>query len=124
MPPARRSLVILAEPGPLLEGLLAIAGALPAGTVVHRQRLADMDFERLGRLQPAVILLDDDAGGGRLAELLGRLRAAVPQGKSLVLAGTVAGQRAALKAGANASLLQGVPGDRLLQTLEGLLTDD
>jgi DNA-binding NarL/FixJ family response regulator len=115
------SALIVAKPGPLRDSIQALMIAIPQieavrGTSDLSSALA-MVFDRY----PALVLLDSDLEGGEIRSAVRRVKAQWPQAQCVFLADDVQQQREGESAGADATLLKGLPATQLIAVIVGLL---
>lgn len=119
---ARRSVLIVAQPGPLLHGLRALLRSIPnveiVGVVAHTAEAV----QAVSECQPAVALLDGALPGEGLLALLKSLKARWPELHCLALVDGVEQQRQAQAGEADIVLPKGVLAARLSAAVERLLT--
>ena len=117
----RASALIVARPGPLLDGLHALVGSMPQIGAVS----AVSDVYAAPRLGlgagPALVLLDGDQNGEKAWRIVRRARACWPEARTIILVSTVQQQAEAEAAGADAVLLQGLPAGRIIAAIVKLL---
>lgn len=115
------SALIIAQPGPLRDGLHALVGTmLQIGTV---DVLDDVDSAFGGTFNqcPALVLLDADLTEDKVWLTVRRIRRKWPRARTIILVGNVEQQEAAEAAGADVVLLQGLPAGRLVAAVVRLL---
>jgi DNA-binding NarL/FixJ family response regulator len=110
------SILIVAKPGPLFDGLYALLAAMPRRLVIdHVDDVASLWMTR--QSCPALVLLDGDLLGEG-SSICKRLRAEWPQARYIVLADNVQQQLEAQAAGAEC-ILKGFPATKLLAMIQG-----
>jgi len=116
------SVLIVARPGPLSDGLRAVLASIPRAEVAD-----DLVDEALSLLKavrqhrPAIVLLDFDLLRRDGPESLQQIKALSPETRCIVLADSVHEQQAAKDAGVDATLLKGSLPATLIATIERLL---
>ena len=121
MPESGASALIMAQPGPLRDGLRALLIAMPEINAV--EEIGDLPSAlkmALGRA-PALIVLDSGLAGSDIWRAVRQAKARWPQSQCIFLADTVEQQVEAEAAGADAILLKGVPPAKLIATVVRLL---
>jgi len=115
------SVLIIARPGPLRDGLQALLTAIPQIDTVEwvcdLSSVLDMTSEHC----PALVFLDAGTAGGEISLAVRRAKTRWPQAQCLFLANDVQQQREAENANADAALLKGFPPAKLVATIAGLL---
>jgi len=115
----RASALILAQPGPLRDGLRALVGTMPQiGTVNVAHDIQSALATDLGP-SPALVLVDGDQDPVWLT--VRRAKARWPQARTIVLVSSVQQQGEAEAAGADVVLLQGFQAGRLVAAIVKLL---
>ena len=115
------TVLIVAKPGELRDGLSALLAAMGKVGRITQADDGQAALALIGKLCPQVAVLDWDLTGGDLPTLLKRIKAECPRTKCLVLTDGVEQQREAESAGADVTVLKGFPAARLVQTLTTLL---
>lgn len=118
---AARSLLLVVEPGPLADGLLAVLASTPGLEVCGRVDSLGASSNHWARPAPSEVLLDAGSHDLDLAATIALIRSLWPGTKCLVLADDVAQHRAAQRAGADAVLLKGCKPSELVLTVESLI---
>ena len=118
---AHNSILIVAQPGPLLHGLRALLNSIPNAELVGVVAHTKAAMQAISECQPAVMLLDSALPGEGVPSLLKQLKARWPELQCLVLVDTMEQQRQAQNAGADMVLLKGVLAARLSAAVERLL---
>jgi DNA-binding NarL/FixJ family response regulator len=119
----RTQALIVAQPGPLREGLQATLAATPQ---VENVGVADDTLSALSMIThgfPALVVLsadlhDDDSSVGYI-----ELKARWPEMRCIILVNSIAQQQVIRTTGADRVLIKGVRPARLLKAIEGLLRD-
>jgi len=115
------SALIIAQPGPLRDGLHALVGTMPQiGTV---DLIGDVEtvFGPTFKQCPALVLLDAHLTEDNVWLAVRRVKRKWPRARTIVLAGNVEQQEAAEAAGADVVLLQGLPAGRLVAAIVRLM---
>ena len=114
--------LIVAKPGPLRDGLQALLIAVPQVDAVEQicdlSSALEMSFER----SPALVLLDSGLAGSGIRPAVRQAKARWPQARSIFLADSVQQQCEAEAVGVDAVLLKGTLPERLVATIQGLLS--
>lgn len=115
------SALIIAQPGPLRDGLEALVGTMPqVGSVEVMGEVASACGATFNQC-PALVLLDAHLTDDDVWLAVRRVKRKWPGARTIVLAGSVEQQEAAEAAGADAVLLQGLPAGRLVAAIVRLL---
>jgi DNA-binding NarL/FixJ family response regulator len=117
----KERVLIIAEPGPLRDGLQALVGALPRVRPVERD---DVESAlRNGHLEGEIALVLLDAGqlGDGVGVALRSMKSKWPQARYIALADDVRQHHSALMAGVDIVLLKGFRPSRLAATIVRLL---
>ena len=114
----RTTLVILAAPGPVRDGLAALFGADRGLSVTVLELDWDDALDRLRRAPPGLIVLEGGLVQQGVADTLAQLRAAAPGSARLVLVDNVA--QLAPAGVAEVIMLKGAPAVELVAALQSL----
>ena len=115
------TVLIVAKPGELRDGLSALLAAMGKVGRITQADDGQAALALIGQSCPQVAVLDWDPTGGDFPTLLKRIKAECPGTKCLVFTDGVEQQREAESAGADVTVLKGFPAARLVQTLSRLL---
>jgi DNA-binding NarL/FixJ family response regulator len=115
------SVVIMARPGPLREGLTTLLWALPPVASVVLAEDSASGLRAVERGHPALILLDAGLPDKEIWSALHQIKRRWPQTPCVVLTDTAERQHQAEVAGAHQALLMGFPAAQLSTILEQLL---
>jgi DNA-binding NarL/FixJ family response regulator len=115
------SVLIVARPGPLREGLGALMSAIPQIDRIDEVDGASLALTRAREQRLAVVLLGTYSLGDEIWRTLRQIKAQWPKVRCVVLAENDQQQREAQAAGADAVFLNGFPAARLVSTIESLL---
>ena len=121
---SRASVLIISRSAQIRESLLVLLRAIPQIETVHQAEDAPTALAMEPEVQPALVLLDYDLPDDELRTVLGRIKAAWPQARCLVLLDDEQDRRRAEEAGADVVLVKGIRAATILETIEGLLSDD
>jgi DNA-binding NarL/FixJ family response regulator len=120
---ANHGVLIVAPPGPLQHGLLALLRSIPnveiVGVVAHNRGALQVVSEG----QAALVLLDSALPGQGFVPLLRQLKARSPGVQCVVLTDNEEQKRQAHAAEADAVLVKGLPAAKLLATIVSLLAE-
>ncbi len=116
------SVLIIAKPGRFRDGLSALVSVVPYVDRIYQEPNGAGALKRILQYRPALVLLDGDLPGEETTDLLPSLRSQSPEAIYLVLVGDVAKEELARQAGADEVLIKGVPADKLLATIENILS--
>jgi DNA-binding NarL/FixJ family response regulator len=112
--------LIVAKPGSLHDGLLALLTAIPQLDVVGEADDADLALQMVAKRRPELVLMDADLPQDEAWEVLGKIKTEWPAMQCVVLAGDVQQRQAAEAAGADIVLLKGIPAAKLIASIEAL----
>jgi DNA-binding NarL/FixJ family response regulator len=115
------SVLIIARPGPLRDGLQALLTAMPQIDTVEWACDLSSALDMTSEHCPALVFLDAGTAGSEISLTLRRAKAKWPQAQCMFLANDVQQQREAEDASADAALLKGFPAAKLVATIAGLL---
>lgn len=115
------SVLIIAQPGPLRDGLHALVGTMPQIGTVDVSGDVDSAFGATFNECPALVLLDAHLNEDSVWLTVRRVKRKWPRARTIILAGNVEQQEAAEAAGADIVLLQGLPAGRLVAAIVRLL---
>jgi DNA-binding NarL/FixJ family response regulator len=115
------SALIIAQPGPLRDGLHALVGTMPQIGGVDVTGDLESAFKATFNECPALVLLDAHLNGGKVWLTVRRAKVKWPRARTIVLAGNVEQQEEASAAGADVVLLEGLPAGRLVAAIVKLL---
>jgi DNA-binding NarL/FixJ family response regulator len=115
------SVIIVARPGPLREGLTTLLGTLPTVTSVMMAEDGASGLHAVETNRPALILLDAGLPNDEVWSVLYQIKTRWPHIPCVVLTDTVQVRQQAEGAGANRALLKGFPAAKLSVILEQLL---
>jgi DNA-binding NarL/FixJ family response regulator len=115
------SVLIIAAPGGLQDGLSALISVLPYVDRIYHEASIIEALRRSSQQRPGLVLLDADLLGDKMVDSLISLKNHNPEPKYFVLASDVRQERLAKDAGVDGVLLKGYPAEKLLATIEALL---
>lgn len=116
------SVLIIAKPGGLSDGLTALISVLPlVEQIYHEVNYADA-FRRIKLVQPALVILDGDLYGASTMDFLQLLIEQYSQPLYLVLVENARQAELAKAAGADEALIKGIHADQLLAVIENKLS--
>ena len=115
------SALIIAQAGPLRDGLHALVDTMPQIGSVDVIGDVDFAFGPTFNQCPALVLLDTHLTEDNVWLAVRRVKRKWPRARTIVLAGNVEQQEAAEAAGADVVLLQGLPAGRLVAAIVRLL---
>jgi DNA-binding NarL/FixJ family response regulator len=113
--------LIVAQRGPLQEGLQALMTAIPLVQCIEKVDSAALALSKIDRHRPALVLLDTFLPDDELWPLLQRIKTEWPQTLCVVLINEDRQRARAQEAGADAVQPTGYPAARLAAAIEGLL---
>ena len=111
------ALLLVAEVGPLAEGLLAIISAVPGIQLVGQSVTVSSIARHLGPDGPAKVLIDFALFGAKTPAVIQEVRAMSPTAKCIVLVDEVRQKRSALGAGADVVLLKGCVAEEIVEAI-------
>lgn len=114
------SVLILARPGPLRDGLRALLLAMPQIESVVEQEDARLAVEEVARNRPDLALVDAESSGNQTRRLLDEIQQASPVTRRIVLAGTVHQKHDLEAPSAELIILHGTPAAEVAATIEEL----
>jgi DNA-binding NarL/FixJ family response regulator len=117
------SVLIVAKPGPLREGLGALMSAIPQINRIDEVDSASLALAMVREQPPAVVLLGTFSLGDEIWRILRQIKAQWPRIRCVVLAENEQQGCEAQAAGADAVLLNGFPAARLVSTIQSLLLE-
>jgi DNA-binding NarL/FixJ family response regulator len=121
MAPAERSVIIIAPPGPLRDAMTVLIASVLPSSVVYILEDAAVSSGLRAEPPPDIALIDGGLFGATLGEALGRLHAAWPLLRCLVLAEDRCQQALARSSGADRALLKDGRAARLANVIERLV---
>lgn len=114
------TVLIVAKPGPLREGVQALMGAMPqVGTICEIDDLSSMLITDADDC-PGLVLLS--CGKGVVSSMVEQVKARWPQARCVTLVSSVEQQQEAKLAGVDAVVLNGLPAQKLLETIAEVLS--
>jgi DNA-binding NarL/FixJ family response regulator len=113
--------LIVAEPGPLRDGLQVLVTAIPRVEVVGRAGDVALALRLLAEHRPTLVLLDASLRGDGDWSTLRRIKLELPQVRCIALVDDAREQERARSAGAAAAVLKGFPAAKLVEAIETLL---
>lgn len=116
--PENVSVLIVTRSGGLRRALEALLSAIPQIASVDQADDIASALRMANQRPPAVVLLNGGLWESSLPIGLTEIRGQFPDARYVVLADTIAQQRAAEAAGADTALLKGTPASELLATIE------
>ena len=115
------SLLLVARPGRMREGLLALLRTIPEIEIVGQ---ADSELQALALIsqqQPALVMLDSSLAPGEMLPMLVQIKDGYPRTRCIVLVENVQGQGAAREAGADSALITGFSAEVLHAAIDHVL---
>lgn len=117
------SALIIAQPGPLRDGLHALVGTMPQIGSVDVSGDVESAYGPRFNPCPALVLLDAHLNENNVWLAVRRIKRRWPRARTIVLAGNIEQEEAAEAAGADVVLLQGLPAGRLVAAIVRLLPE-
>jgi DNA-binding NarL/FixJ family response regulator len=111
------TVLIVAKPGPLREGVQALLGAMPQVSMIHE--VDDVSLVLAGEIDgcPDLVLLACGAGKGVVGPAVEQAKALWPRSRCVTLVGSVEQQQEAESVGVDAVVLNGLPAQKLSKTI-------
>ncbi len=119
----KRMALIAAQAGPLGDGLEALLMTVSQIETVSQVSNASAVMAAVAQYHPALVLLDTSLPDNKVLTVLRQIKANGSQSRCLVLADDIRQQQQAKAAGADISLLKGFPPKKLVEIIEGLLSE-
>jgi DNA-binding NarL/FixJ family response regulator len=113
--------LIMAEPGGLLDGLAALISVVPYVDRIEHESSITGALRKIAEYPPGFVLLDADLLGDNMVDFLISLKNHHPEPIYFVLASDVQQEQLARSSGVDEVLLKGFPAEKLLTTIEALL---
>lgn len=123
MAESRTSTLIVARPGPLQDAVEALIATISQIEIIGKVEAAASALRFVSESRPDLLLLDAGLPGDEVWSVLRYGRVEHPELRCVVLADDAEQVREASATGADAVFLKGFPADRLVSTLERLLSD-
>ncbi|HBY96095.1 MAG TPA: hypothetical protein DEP84_19420 [Chloroflexi bacterium] len=115
------SIVIIARPSLLRDGLQAVLTAIPQTEIVGQVADGASALTVVSEQHPALVVFESDRPGKEVWTVLQHIKAESPETCCIVLTDDAGQQGAATAAGADLALLKGFPAEKLFATIEHLL---
>lgn len=116
------TVLIVARPGPLRDGMQALVSAMSqVGTIGEIDDLSSplaVDIDGC----PDLVLLNCETGRGVVESMVEQVKTRWPRSRCITLVGSVEQQQEAASAGVDAVVLNGLPAQKLLKTIAGVLS--
>ena len=116
--------LIIARPGRLRDGLLALVTTIPQIKIVGLMDYETSVLWMVDRYQPALVVLDCSLFGDEVRSWVEHIKALQPQTQCLVMANSAHQQELAVAGGAGEVLLKGFPATELFSSVERLLAEN
>ena len=118
----KKVVIILANPGPLRDGLHALMFAMPQIGSITEMNDLQMALGTISEQLPSLVILDAELIKGNLSKAMELVKARWSQARCILLANDVREQQEAESAGVDAALLKGVPPTSITATVVRLLS--
>jgi DNA-binding NarL/FixJ family response regulator len=118
----KKVVIILANPGPLRDGLHALMFAMPQIGSITEMNDLQMALGTTSEQLPSLVILDAELTRGDVLDAMQLIKATWSQARCIFLANDVRQQQEAESAGVDAALLKGVPPISITATVVRLLT--
>lgn len=118
----RVTVLIIAKPGQVRDGLRALLHAIPGVDVVDRPCDGMLNADSLAKYNPALILVDCNLMDTRTLDALRRLKTQNPEVCFLILVEDVEQRQLAQDTGFEHVLIKGSSAEKLAKTVRELLT--
>lgn len=122
--PSFLSVLIIARPGKFRDGLSALVSSIPYVDRIHHEPNGAAALKRILQYRPALVLWDGDLRSEDLLTVLPVLKDQNPDTVNLVLVEDIGQEKYLRRAGADAVIIKGIYADKLLMTIETLLSSD
>lgn len=122
LPQSSISVFIIARPGRFRDGLTALVSAIPNVDRIYQEPNGAGALKRVLQFGPALVLWDGDLPDDEIITFLPALRDQTPDTVNLVLIEDVGQEKRIKHAGADAVLIKGTHADKLLTTIESLIS--
>lgn len=117
----RVSVLIIARPGRMREGLRALLRMMPKIELIGQVDQGSAALERVTQARPALVLLDSSLPFAEMELALRQIKAEWPQTQCIVVADNILQQGLAQAAGADGVLLKGFATETLFTTINEVL---
>ena len=117
----RMSVLIVARPGRMREGLRALLRTIPRIEIVGQVGQGSAALEMVTRERPALVLLNSSLPFEEAWMALKQIKAAWPQTQCIVVADNIQQQGMAQASGADGVLLKGYAAETLFMTIDQVL---
>ena len=116
------TVLIVAKPGPLRDGVQALLVAMPQVGIIHE--IDDVSLVAAGNVDglPDLVLLACGVGTGVVGPAVEQAKARWPRSRYVTLVGSVEQQREAELAGVDVVVLNGLSAQKLFQAIAGALS--
>jgi DNA-binding NarL/FixJ family response regulator len=115
------SLLLVARPGRMREGLQALLRTIPEIEIVGQADSESQAMALITRLQPALVLLDSSLTLQEMLPTLIQIKGGVPRTRCIVLVENAQQQGAARDAGADSALITGFSAEVLHAAIDQVL---
>ncbi|MBN1979050.1 MAG: hypothetical protein JW918_16740 [Anaerolineae bacterium] len=115
------TVLIVARPGPLRDGMQALVSAISQVETAYAVNDLSAALPDMGGW-PDLVLLACEVRRGAVGSMVEQARARWPRARCITLVGSVEQQREAELAGADAVALNGLPPQKLLKKIAGMLS--
>lgn len=118
---SQTSALIISRSVQLREGLLVLLRALPQVEQIYQEDDGDSALMMDRQIHPSLVLLDHDSSQTDVRATLGRIRAAWPRARAVVLLDDEQDRRGVEAAGADAVLVKGVLAAKVIEMIDRVL---
>ena len=115
------SLLLVAKPGRMREGLQALLRTIPEIEIVGQEDCESQALTLISQQQPALVLLDSSLTPQEMLPTLMQIKAGYPRTRCIVLVENVQQQGAAREAGADIALISGFSAEVLNGAIDQIL---
>lgn len=122
LPQSSISVLIIARPGRFRDGLTALVSAIPSVGRIYQESTGAAALKRSLQDRPGLVLWDGDLPGEDITTLLSVQKHKSPHTVNLVLLEDVSQEAYIKHAGADDVLIKGTHAEKLLSTIEGLIS--
>lgn len=114
--------MIVARAGIFRDSLIALVSTIPYIDRIYKDDDITGALKRVINIRPALVLFDADLMGETVISILGEFKSQYPQAAYLVLDSNADQEEVFLRAGADAVLIRGIHADKLMTTVESILS--
>jgi DNA-binding NarL/FixJ family response regulator len=120
----QKSVLIIASSENLRESLFVLLRSIPQIDTIQRAEDAPSALAMEPEIQPALVFLDYELPGDELRTILAQIHAAWSQARCVVFLGDQEDRCRVQGAGADVVLVKGIRAATVLETIEGMLSEE